>query len=455
MEVFKMSPFSKQASVSVAAVLVLALAGSACGFKRKRYENPITKETQQPDKVLFDKSVNDIEHGRYEVARLTLNTLINTYDTSEYLAKAKLAIADSWYREGGTHGFAQAEAEYKDFILFYPTMEEAAESQEKICMIHFRQMDKADRDPNNALQAERECRQLIVQFPNSKFAPQVEQRLREIQEVLAEAEMRAGDFYHHKGSNAAAANRLGALVDQYPLYSRADEALWEEADSYSRMGPRFRQKDGDALAKIVKDYPLSPFADLAKKRLQALELPVPDADPAAAARMKYEAENRTKPGMLHRPIDFVSRTPDVTMAAKSGTPTMTNPKNAIPASVPTPAGATGVSDVTVSPVSGTSALDTKPDARAKPPTEPATPGATQAKVQDPQQVLDAKNAKNAKKKGKATKKQQDQTTQPAATQPAAGQPAATQPDTATPASSAPSGAPRLRPRRSEHYPAGG
>src|SRR5579885_939855 len=100
---------------------------SSCGLRRKKYENPITKDTQQPDKVLFDKAIKDIERGRYEVARLTLNTLINTYDTSEYLAKAKLAIADSWYREGGAHGLAQAEAEYKDFILFYPTMEEAAE----------------------------------------------------------------------------------------------------------------------------------------------------------------------------------------------------------------------------------------------------------------------------------------------------------------------------------------
>src|SRR5215470_1516793 len=114
------------------------LAVSSCGFKHKKYENPITKDTQQPDKVLFDKSINDIEHGRYEVARLTLNTLINTYDTSEYLAKAKLAVADSWYREGGTHGLAQAEAEYKDFILFYPQMEEAAEAQNKVCDIHFR-----------------------------------------------------------------------------------------------------------------------------------------------------------------------------------------------------------------------------------------------------------------------------------------------------------------------------
>src|SRR6266852_7657936 len=190
---------------SILLAVVLSLLSSSC-FRKKKYENPITKDTLQPDKVLFDKAIADIERSRFEVARLTLNTMINTYDTSEFLAKSKLAIADSWYREGGGHGLAQAEAEYKDFILFYPTMEEAAEAQEKVCMIHYNQMDKADRDPNNALRAEQECRQLLVQFPNSKFAPQAEQRLREIQEVLAESEMVAGDFYHHKGAFSAAAN---------------------------------------------------------------------------------------------------------------------------------------------------------------------------------------------------------------------------------------------------------
>src|ERR1700728_416435 len=183
-------------------LVVTMMAGliTSCGFRAKKYDDPITKDTKQPDKVLFDRSINDIEHGRFEIARITLNTMINTYDQSEFLAKAKLAIADSWFREGGPAGLAQAEAEYKDFILFYPTMEEAAESQEKICQIHYKQMDKADRDPDHALRAEQECRQLIVQFPNSKFAPQAEQLLRDIQEALGEAEMRVGTFYHQKGS---------------------------------------------------------------------------------------------------------------------------------------------------------------------------------------------------------------------------------------------------------------
>src|SRR5437016_1094015 len=178
----------------IAVLAAAAVLMSGCGIRRKKYDNPITKDTQQPDKVLFDKAVNDIEHSRFEVARLLLQNLINTYDTSEYLAKAKLAIADSWYREGGAHGLAQAEAEYKDFILFYPNMEEAAQSQYKVCSIHYKQMEKADRDPAQAQRAEDECRQVMVAFPNSKYVKESEQLLRNTQEVLADKEFRTGDF---------------------------------------------------------------------------------------------------------------------------------------------------------------------------------------------------------------------------------------------------------------------
>jgi outer membrane protein assembly factor BamD len=362
------------------AVVLGLLAGllSSCGFRRKKYDNPITRDTQQPDKVLFDKAIKDIERSRYEIARLTLQTLINTYDTSEYLAKSKLAIADSWYREGGGHGLAQAEAEYKDFILFYPTMEEAAEAQKKVCTIHVKQMEKADRDPLHALRAEDECRQLLVQFPNSKFAPEAQQLLRNIQEVLADHEYRTGVFYHHKGSFPAAANRLQTLTDQFPLFSQADEALWNLGDSYQRMGDRFENQAAGAYTKIVREYPLSPRVESAREKLNAMKRPIPEADPVAYARMKYELENREKPGMMSHVWGVFRKSPDVNAAAKSGSPPMTGMRPGIPASVPpAAAGQTGVSaDVSVSTVSDPSALDQRPDARANPPA--AAPAETPA-----------------------------------------------------------------------------
>ena len=243
-----------------AVVAVMCCPGSlAPGCRKKKYENPISKDTQQPDKVLFDTGLDDIEHGRYEQARLTLQTLMNTYDTSEYLAKAKLAVADSWYREGGSHGLAQAEAEYKDFILFYPQMEEAAEAQEKVCKMQYQQMDKADRDPLHARRAEDECRQLLVQFPNSKFAPEAQQYLRISAGSSGGRGIPGGRvLLRSKGSFPAAANRLTALTDQFPLYSRADDALMLEADSYHRMGDRFEDSGGGGVHQMVRDYPLSP-----------------------------------------------------------------------------------------------------------------------------------------------------------------------------------------------------
>jgi outer membrane protein assembly factor BamD len=287
-----------------------------------------------------------------------------------------LAVADAWYREGGARGRMQAELEYKNFILFYPTMEEAAESQAKICQIHRDQMDKPDRDPSESLKAEQECRQLLVAYPNSKFAPEAEQHLREIQETLATSEFGVGDFYHKKGSFAAAGNRLGAVVDQYPLFSKADESLWLEADSYSRMGPRYRPRQGDALQRLVRDYPLSSHVEEAKAKLKAMEMTVPEADPAAIARMRYEAENHTTPGLFHRATQFMRRGPETATAAKSGAPQMNNPKQSIPAIVPIPGGAGGFQgDVTVAPVTDSSALDRNPDARtASPPAAaPAKP----------------------------------------------------------------------------------
>jgi len=408
---------------------------TSCGFHRKKYDDPITKDTKQPDKVLFDRAIDDIEHSRYEIARITLNTLINTYDQSEFLAKAKLAVADSWFREGGSAGLAQAEAEYKDFILFYPTMEEAAESQEKICQIHYKQMDKVDRDQAQAIRAEDECRQLIVQFPNSKYVDETKQLLRNIQEAIAEGEYSVGAFYLKRGDNSAAANRLGHVVEQYPLYSKADLALWQEGQAYGHLGSRFRRQEGEAYSRIVRDYPLSDYADDAARRLKELEMPVPEPDKAAMARMQYEKDHPEKPGKLTRYTQVLRRGPDMTAAAHQGDPAMTTLRPSVPPLVPQPASTGGAAlngDVTATPVTDPTALDTKPDARTGAVTATPAAASTDASPQTTQQTATDQNGKK-KKKSKKQQTAAPTTDQPATATPSAAQPAAGPSGVAAPA----------------------
>ena len=349
----------KLALVSLAAVIGIV----GCG--KSPYDNPIANNSQQPDKILFDKSIGDIERHRYELARLTLQTLINTYPDSEYIAKAKLAIADSWYREGSSHALAQAEAEYRDFITFFPTMEEAAESQLKICDIHYEQMLKPDRDSSHALKADQECRKVLMQWPNSVFADQTRQRLREVQEVIAEGEYRVGMFYTDKGSYRSGANRLQAVSDHYPLYSKNDDALWTLGNTYERMGENFQPQSVSAYQRIVREYPLSEWADEARAKLAELGAEVPQEDAERRKLQEFNLENESRKGMVKKGLTIFGTAPDVRMAAKMGEPAMTTMIPTTPAGIRPSAGITTepTADVGVETISGPSALDTEPDAR--------------------------------------------------------------------------------------------
>src|ERR1700690_1672002 len=168
---------------------ILVALALALGCTNKKSTNPLANVgSKQPDKVLFDRSMDAMKHNHFDVARMTLQTLINTYPDSEYIARAKLAVADSWYAEGGTTAMQQAEIEYKDFKTFFPNMPEAAEAQLKVANIHYEQMEKPDRDYTHTMRAEEEYRSLIQEYPDSKLVPKAKQRLREVQEVLAERE---------------------------------------------------------------------------------------------------------------------------------------------------------------------------------------------------------------------------------------------------------------------------
>ena len=203
--------------ISLIAVLGMLLALTvAC--TNKKSVNPLANVgSKQPDKVLFDKAMDAMRHNRFDVARLTLQTLINTYPDSEFIARAKLAVGDSWYAEGGTAALAQAEQEYSDFEIFFPNMPEAAEAQLKIANIHYQQMEKADRDYTHAKRAEDEYRKVILTYPDSKLVPEAKQRLLEVQEVLAEREFEIGRFYYLRESYPASIARLQSLVEKYPL----------------------------------------------------------------------------------------------------------------------------------------------------------------------------------------------------------------------------------------------
>jgi outer membrane protein assembly factor BamD len=294
--------------------------------------------SQAPDKVLYDRATDEIKHGKFEVARLQLQALLNTYPESEYLAKAKLAVADSYYKEGGTGNLDLAIDEYKSFITFFPFLDEAAYAQMQVAMTHYRRMYKADRDRTEAQLAEQEFQVFLQKYPDSPLKAQSEQHLREVQEVLAEGDFRIASYYMVRKSYKAASARLADIASRYPLYSRSDEVLWMLGNIWEKAPMQTKQEEAVAAARkayagavytrLVQDYPLSKMVPEAKERLKRLGLPVPQPDPTALARMQKEQQMpRPHEGLLAftHAADIIHSGPDVSRSARVGDPTMTPP----------------------------------------------------------------------------------------------------------------------------------
>jgi outer membrane protein assembly factor BamD len=300
--------------------------------------------SKQPDKELFDKAMTALKKGKYDVARLDLQALLTTYPESEYQMRAKLAVGDSWYKEGGAAALQQAEAEYKDFITFFPNQPEAAEAQMKVGDIYYQQMEKPDRDPTNAQRSEQEYRLMIQQYPDSTLVPRAKQRLREVQEVLAQRQFTVGSFYATHENWPASIARLQTLTDSYPLYSKSDMALLQLGDNYaaeanvaSKMGyikpaererlvAAYEDRAADCYSKVVTRYPMAPHVEDARERLIALGRPVPEPTQTELAESEAEEQSRANIKLKDRAILLVKHGPSTIEATRVGEPLMTPAK---------------------------------------------------------------------------------------------------------------------------------
>jgi outer membrane protein assembly factor BamD len=343
--------------IAVIALTVLMLGGVLAEAREKKPKkkknedlsvNPLAGvNSKQPDKELYDKAMVAMKRGHFDVSRLDLQTMLNTYPDSEYRMRAKLAVGDSWFKEGGTAALTQAESEYKDFITFFPNAPEAAEAQMKVGDIYYQQMEKPDRDYTNAQNAEREYRTMINMFPDSTLIPKAKQKLRDVQEVLAERETEIGLYYGSRENYVASVARLQTVVDTYPLYSKSDQALLGIGDAFAgqaryiqnqpnipaaikeRLRAAYQDRAAEAYAKVITRYPTAPHVEDARDRLVAMNRPVPEPTQEAVAENAAENDSRRPIRFTDKTFDIIKHGPSVVEAVHVGEPSLDDPKRTL------------------------------------------------------------------------------------------------------------------------------
>jgi outer membrane protein assembly factor BamD len=266
------------------------------GKKDDKYTELTGSVAPGRDRTLFLEATREVRKGNHDTGRLLFTTIITTYPDSPYLPMAKLAIADSFYLEGGTSSLIQAGQAYQDWLTYFPTDPLADAAMLKVAETEMRQMGLPTREITHARKAEQRLKVLLQQYPQTKLRPEVEERLRQVQDNLADHSYSIGLFYRDRyngkhGGLKGAQDRFKEVVEKYPNYCRMDEVLYNYAWTFTV------EEEPDEAAKyyqqLVRDYPNSQFVEKAKDQLNIIGAGIPEPDPIKKSLAPCE-----KPGFV-------------------------------------------------------------------------------------------------------------------------------------------------------------
>ncbi|MES1242841.1 MAG: outer membrane protein assembly factor BamD [Acidobacteriota bacterium] len=242
------------------AVLLLALAGCKSGG----IEDPLLKLSAE-ESLAQGKAL--LANQKYGKARPYFTHAFEVEPNSPIGREGLLLAADTYYQEGGTTNYVQAEAKYRDYLNRFPTSEQAAYVQFQIANSLAKRMERPDRDQTvtrKALQAYQELGRL---YPTSEYAAQAQEQINLVRNNLAEHEFQVGRFYLRYGLPIAAVQRFEVLLRDYPQYPERDKAMYNLGMAYE-LGdkPEEAKKTFDQLR---SQFPQSPFlAEIPEKRAQ-------------------------------------------------------------------------------------------------------------------------------------------------------------------------------------------
>ena len=110
--------------------------------------------------------------------------------------------------------------------------------------------DVVERDQKASRDAYQSFKQLVDQFPDSRYAPDARLRMDYIANALAEYELRVARYYFKRGAFLAAANRAQQAVREFERAPAAAEALQIMVLSYDQLGLKDLRDDTQRVLRL-------------------------------------------------------------------------------------------------------------------------------------------------------------------------------------------------------------
>lgn len=257
-------------------LVFIGLLAAGCASKDKDLD--LAAFSGRSDRLVWEAGQTAVKKKDWLTAREHFRRIVDGFPNSEYAAQARVALGDTYFREGGTASYILAISEYRQFLTLFPSHPQSDYAQFQVAECFFKQKNGADRDQTPTRDALAEYERLLAAHPQSTHAPIARDRIAACRFSLARHEYLVGYFYQRtRQAFRSAIARYEALLAQYADYPHLDEVLFRLGECLVASG-----RDAEAaphLQRLVEQYPSSRFSQEARRLLARL---VPGGTPDAA-----------------------------------------------------------------------------------------------------------------------------------------------------------------------------
>lgn len=237
--------------ISLLVLIIIGLGISGCSSK---------PEEILTEKEYYDKARDAIDSNNFLEATTALEALETYHPFGRYAEQAQLDLIYARYNALDTDGAAAAaerfiklhpESPHVDYAYYIKGL--SAYYADMGLAVRFLPIDPSSRDIGQAREAFQAFSSLISLYPDSKYAPDAEQRMVAIRNTLAAYELHVARYYIRREALVAALNRARHVVEQFPETPSVPDALAMSVELYRLLG--MPTQASDTLAVLAANYP--------------------------------------------------------------------------------------------------------------------------------------------------------------------------------------------------------
>ncbi|MFC2990421.1 MULTISPECIES: outer membrane protein assembly factor BamD [Halomonas] len=212
------------------------------------------------ERELYEEARGSLERRNFTAAITRLEALDTRYPFGNHAEQAQLELIYA-YHESGDWEASRAAA--SRFIRLHPSHPQAdyalylrglsSWQAGRFSLERLKLIDISKRDLGASRDAYTDFSELVRLYPSSQYAPDAQQRIVYLRNLISRHELHVADYYLRRGAYLAAVERGRWVIENYPEAEASRDALAVMVEGY--LGLEMRDRAREVLEVLIDNAP--------------------------------------------------------------------------------------------------------------------------------------------------------------------------------------------------------